>query len=74
MMPHNLFEVVAILNDDKQNNIHRGMVGTVVETLPDDHYIVEFSNNDGETIALSTCNGNDLLTLEHATVSSVSNF
>jgi hypothetical protein len=46
-----LFDVVALLNDLPDYNLRRGEVGTVVEHLAPDVWLVEFSDNDGEEYA-----------------------
>ncbi|MBS4029499.1 MAG: DUF4926 domain-containing protein [Ignavibacteriales bacterium] len=71
---HKLYEVVAVLANNEERNIHRGMVGTIIEELSDNNFLIEFSNQDGETISLAPFHSENLLALEHATVSSVSNY
>lgn len=61
-----LLDVVALLRDIPEENVRRGMVGTIVETNGD-LFLVEFSNSDGETIALSTLKFEDCLVLERIT-------
>jgi hypothetical protein len=61
-----LLDVVALLRDIPEENVRRGMVGTIVETNGD-LFLVEFSNNDGETIALPTLKSEDFLLLERIT-------
>ncbi len=67
-----LFDVVAILTDIPQQQVRRGMVGTVVEELSNNHYLVEFCNQDGETLALVPLNETDVLLLERITVNALS--
>jgi uncharacterized protein DUF4926 len=45
-----LFDIVALLEDLPDEDLHRGDMGTIVEFLPPDAYEVEFANRDGETI------------------------
>jgi len=46
-----LLDVVALLNDLPSYNLRRGEVGTVVEYLAPEVWLVEFSDNDGEEYA-----------------------
>lgn len=67
------YDVVALLQDNSEHHLRRGMVGTVVEILPEGHVVVEFSNAEGETLAIVTVQTDLLLILERDTVSGVSN-
>lgn len=42
-----LLDVVALTEDIAEENLQRGLVGTVVEFLAPDVYLVEFSDNEG---------------------------
>jgi hypothetical protein len=66
------YDVVALLQDVPEEKISRGMVGTVVEPLDDEHVLVEFSNSYGETLAIVPLQINLLLVLEWETASGVS--
>jgi hypothetical protein len=46
-----LFDVVALLGDLPERHLRRGEVGTVVELLTPDVWLVEFSDNDGQEYA-----------------------
>jgi hypothetical protein len=46
-----LLDVVALLHDLPDNGLRRGEVGTIVEYLAPDVWLVEFSDNDGEAYA-----------------------
>lgn len=46
-----LLDVVALLADWPDHNLRRGEVGTVVEYLAPDVWLVEFSDNEGEEYA-----------------------
>ena len=48
-----LFDIVELLVDLSEN-LHTGVRGTIVERYGDDVYEVEFSDSDGETLALCT--------------------
>jgi hypothetical protein len=47
-----LFDIIELLVDLPEYNLYRGIQGAIVECYPDDKYEVEFTNQDGETIAL----------------------
>ncbi|MBI3194630.1 MAG: DUF4926 domain-containing protein [Ignavibacteriae bacterium] len=66
------FDVVAILSDYPEKDVRRGMVGTVVDTLPSEHVLVECSNIEGETLVLIALDADDVLVLERITSSTVS--
>jgi hypothetical protein len=48
----NLFDVVALTADLPEENLARGAQGTIVECYDDGTYEVEFTDDDGETLAL----------------------
>lgn len=64
-----LLQTVALLRDWPQARLRRGHVGTVVETLGDDRYLVEFSGKDGRAFALETLPGDALLPLRYEPLS-----
>jgi len=47
-----LFDVVELLVDLPEHNLRAGDRGSVVHCHPDNTYDVEFTNEDGETLAL----------------------
>ena len=47
----NLLNVVALTEDIPQKNLLRGQMGTVVESFSLGVYEVEFSGDDGRTLA-----------------------
>jgi hypothetical protein len=47
-----LFDVIELLVDLPEYNLRSGVQGAIVECYADGTYEVEFSNKDGETIAL----------------------
>jgi hypothetical protein len=49
-----LFDVVALLENIPGINLKKGCLGTIVEILNDDNYLVEFIDRNGVTIALPT--------------------
>jgi hypothetical protein len=42
---------VALLQDDIENHLVKGQVGTIVEILGSDFFEVEFCDKEGQTIA-----------------------
>jgi uncharacterized protein DUF4926 len=46
-----LLDVVALTEDLPQKGLRKGQVGTVVEQLAPQVYVVEFSDLDGKTYA-----------------------
>lgn len=49
-----LFDIVELLIDLPEDELSAGAQGTIVECYGNDTYEVEFSNSDGETLALCT--------------------
>ena len=49
-----LFDLVELLVDLPENELQAGERGTIVECYDNDAYEVEFSDSDGETLALCT--------------------
>jgi hypothetical protein len=49
--PHQLLDVVALLEDHPEAGLVSGQVGTIVERLADAVFEVEFSDEDGRTYA-----------------------
>ena len=61
----NLLDVVALTQDIPEKGLLRGQVGTIVEIYPDDHYEVEFIDQEGRTYALEPFEGGQLLVLRY---------
>jgi hypothetical protein len=59
------FTVVALLQDKPEDGLVRGQVGTIVEELAPDAYLVDFSDDEGRTYALATLYSEDLMPLVH---------
>lgn len=55
-MTFNELDVVVALSDFQADGVISGQVGTIVHifTHPSEAYLVEFSNENGETIAMVT--------------------
>lgn len=60
-----LLDVVALTEDLPRRGLHRGQVGTVVESLADDVFEVEFSDNDGRTYAILALRAGQLIVLHY---------
>lgn len=65
-----LLEVVALTEDLPQKHLLRGQVGTVVETLAEGVYEVEFSDDDGRTFATAALRESQLMPLHYRPSSS----
>lgn len=63
-----LLDVVALVEDVPNEKLVRGQVGTIVEVHDDEHFEVEFSDDDGRTYALLPLSASQLLVLHHAPV------
>lgn len=62
-----LHDYVAVLIDIKDTPVKRGTTGTVVLKLSDTHYLVEFSDTDGQVYEQLPIHRNDLLVLHQIT-------
>lgn len=60
-----LLEVVALTEDLPQKHLLRGQVGTVVETLAEGVYEVEFNDDDGRTFATAALRESQLMPLRY---------
>lgn len=58
-----LLDVVALLYDLPDKNLRRGEVGTIVEYLAPEVWLVEFSDNDGEAYAMLELRTDQLMKL-----------
>ena len=64
-----LLDMVALVADMAEHDLHRGQVGTVVEELAPDIYEVEFSDNsNGHTFAMLALKAEQLMALHYAPV------
>lgn len=59
----NLLDIVALVEDFPESGLPRGQVGTVVEVLTPDTFLVEFSDDQGRTYAMVPLNVNQLIVL-----------
>lgn len=60
-----LLEVVALTEDLPQKHLLRGQVGTVVETLAEGVYEVEFCDDNGCTFATAALRESQLIPLHY---------
>lgn len=60
-----LLDVVALLADRPADNLARGQVGTIVETLDANTTLVEFSDDQGRAYAVAPCALTDLIVLHY---------
>ena len=60
-----LLDVVALLKDVPQQKLAVGQVGTIVELLDNNSFLVEFCNNKGETLSIVSVKAADLLLLHY---------
>jgi hypothetical protein len=54
MIQPELFDIVELLVDLPEDHLYSGNKGAIVECYHDGNYEVEFTNNEGETLALCT--------------------
>ncbi|MEK6302596.1 MAG: DUF4926 domain-containing protein [Acidobacteriota bacterium] len=64
----NILDVVALTDELPDRGLHRGQVGTVVESLAPDVYEVEFSDDDGRAFATLALPADQLLVLHYQPV------
>jgi hypothetical protein len=60
-----VLDVVALLADRPADNLARGQVGTVVESLNESTALVEFSDEQGRAYAVVPCALSDLIVLHY---------
>jgi hypothetical protein len=60
-----LLDVVALLKDNPVQRLARGQVGSIVERLDDETFLVEFSDEQGRAYAVIPCAQTDLLVLRY---------
>jgi Domain of unknown function (DUF4926) len=59
----NLLDVVALAEDLPEHGLPRGQVGTVVEELAADVFLIEFSDDQGRTYAMLPLKTHQLIVL-----------
>lgn len=60
-----LLDVVALTEDISEHGLRRGQVGTIVEVLGSDAFMVEFVDNSGRTYATRSLRASQLMVLHH---------
>ncbi len=65
-----LLDVVALTCDLGDEGLVRGQVGTVVETLAEGVFEIEFSDDSGKTYAMLPLQKEQILVLHHEPVAS----
>jgi hypothetical protein len=60
-----LLDVVALLSELPAQRLSRGQVGTIVEQLDDESFLVEFGDDQGRAYAVAPCRGTELLVLHY---------
>ena len=60
-----LLGTIALTEDLPEHGLVRGQVGTIVETLAEGVFEVEFSDDEGRTYALLTLPAAKLMVLRH---------
>ena len=61
-----LFDVIALLQDLPEYGLRRGEVGTVVESLAAEVWLVEFSDNKGQEYATIELRNEQFIKLYYA--------
>ena len=65
-----LFDVIELLLDLPEYNIYSGAQGAIVECYGDDKYEVEFTNEDGETLAMCVLSNEQFIVVWRASTQS----
>jgi hypothetical protein len=60
-----LNDAVALLQDIPASKLSRGQVGTVVDTLDNNKYLIEFSDDEGRAYAIEPLSAAHLLRLQY---------
>ena len=60
MMLENYSRVRMLTDAYRTENVYAGMVGYVIEIYSNDHYEIEFSNEDGITVAQIVARGDEI--------------
>jgi hypothetical protein len=61
-----LLDVVVLIKDMPELNLHKGQVGTVVEVYEPDEFEVEFADLQGKAYALETLNAKELMQIHYS--------
>jgi Domain of unknown function (DUF4926) len=60
-----VLDVVALLKEMPEKKLLRGQIGTIVERFSDTEFEVEFSDNNGKTIAMLTLTTDEIMLLHN---------
>ena len=60
-----ILDVAALLADLPPHSLARGQVGTIVEQLDDETFLMEFSDDQGRAYAVAPCPRAELLVLHY---------
>ena len=63
MIEPELFDAIELLVDLPEENLRAGVRGAIVERYEDGKYEVEFTNEEGETLALSTLSSKEFIVI-----------
>ncbi len=63
MIEPELFDVIELLVDLPEENLCAGVRGAIVECYENGKYEVEFTNEEGETLALSTLSSKEFIVI-----------
>ena len=66
-----ILDTIALTVDLSEHGLFRGQVGTVVETLGENTFEVEFVDNNGHTYATLPLHSNQFLILHHDPVKAI---
>jgi hypothetical protein len=70
MIQPEVFDVVELLVDLPEDHLYSGNKGAIVDCYYDGNYEVEFTNNEGETLALCTLSGEQFIVVWKASTKS----
>ena len=59
------FAVIALLEDFPAENVRRGQVGTIIDTLASGAFVVEFADENGEEYAMLALRPDQMMELHH---------
>jgi len=65
MSEFKLFDTVALIEDMQIKKLRRGSIGTIVEIMDNNNFLVEFANMNGEMYAMPVVGKEKLLKLYH---------
>lgn len=63
-----MLDVVALTENIPERNLCRGQVGTIVEILEPDVFLVEFSNDEGQAYAMLSLQMEQVMALHYQLV------